>query len=309
MLPKVTFGPLLASADGAHLVSQKFACTDCHTTREWSPSTITPQSHARFFELRGAHAAVACAKCHEGGRFVGTATRCASCHFDPHGGRLGDDCAHCHDERAFREVRNFDHRAVSGYFALAGAHGKLRCAECHGERNDRLRSLGREYGCADCHAPKHGRQFGTECSGCHQPTRFSDVPPFDHARTGFPLERRHAAVACLTCHDARRGERLSPECQTCHGDPHRGALSTACADCHRADRWLLVRFDHDRTEFPLRGKHFIVPCTKCHTNNLWTGTRSECVVCHAKDRPAMNHPPRWDCGTMGCHKPFTWTPG
>jgi hypothetical protein len=132
------------------------------------------------------------------------------------------------------------------------------------------------------------------------------VPRFDHtAETGFPLERRHAGLRCTTCHDARRGAAPNRACGSCHGDPHLGAMGRECGDCHRADRWLLVRFDHDRSEFPLRGRHFVTPCVQCHKNNLWTGVRTECVTCHAKDRPGpTSHPKLWTC--QECHTPFGW---
>ena len=68
-----------------------------------------------------------------------------------------------------------------------------------------------------------------------------------------------------------------------------------------------MRFDHDRSEFPLRGRHFTTPCLACHKNNLFTGLRTECVTCHARDRPnTLDHPKRWDCNAAGCHTPFSW---
>lgn len=297
----------LAPDDGAHAVSPRWSCRDCHTGTSWKPSTIGLAEHAKFaFPLRAAHEKVACARCHTGGKFVGTPTACASCHTDAHGARFGTDCRRCHTETSFNEVVNFDHAAATG-FALSGAHAKRACASCHGADRERLSKVARPITCATCHTAVHGAQFGKECTSCHQPTRFADVPPFAHAeKTGFPLERRHAAVKCLTCHDTARGARLDPACQSCHGDPHRGALGRECADCHKPDRWLLVRFDHDRSEFPLRGRHFVTPCADCHKNNQWTGLRTECVTCHAKDRPQNpNHMFRgWSCAD--CHSALGW---
>lgn len=298
----------LAPNDGsAHVVSQKWSCRDCHDTTRFKPSTVTADSHARFgFPLKGAHHEIDCARCHASGAFANTPAQCASCHTDVHRGRFGADCARCHNERTFRDVPGFDHKAATG-FATDGPH-EVACAKCHGAERDKLDHVARPVSCAACHAPIHGAQFGGDCRSCHTPTKFSNVPPFPHGeRTGFPLERRHGAVACTGCHDARKGAEVPRACSGCHEDPHRGGLGVECADCHRPDRWLLVRFDHDRTEFPLRGRHFVTQCDQCHRNNQWTGVRTECVTCHARDRSSsVGHPKRWDCGSAGCHLPFGW---
>ena len=71
-----------------------------------------------------------------------------------------------------------------------------------------------------------------------------------------------------------------------------------------------MRFDHDRTEFPLKGQHFTVPCRECHTNDQYTGVRMECVACHRSDRARADtlHTDHrglpWDCSQ--CHKAFKW---
>jgi hypothetical protein len=304
---------LLAQAGSAvpapHTFSPRFGCIDCHTTRGWKPSTVDVAKHATFaYVLRGEHERVPCARCHSDGKFVGTAQKCASCHIDRHRGRFGDGCERCHDESSWRHHPSFEHARATG-FQLEGAHDGLACAQCHGKDRQRLARVPK-VGCATCHTPRHGDQFGADCARCHKPTRFSDVPPFDHARTLFPLDRRHAAVRCTTCHDAARVPRLDPDCRTCHGDPHRGRTLLDCGECHRADVWRLVRFDHDRTEFPLRGRHFVTPCRDCHTNDQYTGVRSECVACHRGDRQRADslHVDHrsfgFDCSE--CHRAFNW---
>ena len=80
--------------------------------------------------------------------------------------------------------------------------------------------------------------------------------------------------------------------------------------CHRADRWTLVRFDHDRSEFPLRGRHFFTPCRDCHENDQFTGIRRECIACHREDRirADRSRTPHgmysFDCAD--CHKATRW---
>ena len=292
-----------------HVVSARFGCLDCHTTKAWKPSTIDAESHADLgFVLRGRHRQVKCSECHQSGVFAGTPRECSACHLDRHRGRFGDRCARCHDESGWEHHPGFDHAVATG-FPLVLAHAKASCADCHGADRQRLQRV-EKVTCATCHTPRHGDQFGKECVRCHQPTRFSDVPPFDHSRTHFPLDRRHQAVRCTTCHDAARGPRLVADCRFCHGDPHRGRTLLDCGECHRADVWSLVRFDHDRTEFPLRGRHFTTACRDCHTNDQYTGIRSECVSCHRGDRrraDTMHIDHRgfsFDCGD--CHRPFNW---
>jgi hypothetical protein len=300
-------GPLFAGP--AHAVSPQLGCLDCHTTKSWRPSTIDVTRHASFaYALEGKHQDAPCAGCHQEGRYVGTPTACRECHVDRHRGRFTAACATCHDERGWRPVPGFDHRAATG-FALTQAHDGLACAQCHGKDRRRFDGVAL-VGCATCHSPRHGDQFGVDCTRCHQPTRFRDVPPFDHQRTLFPLDRRHRAVKCLDCHDAQRFQRLALDCRACHGDPHRGRTLLDCGECHRADRWQVVRFDHDRSLFPLRGKHWVTPCRDCHANDQFTGVRTECISCHRGDRQRadaahIDHRSfGFDCSE--CHRPFNW---
>jgi hypothetical protein len=160
--------------------------------------------------------------------------------------------------------------------------------------------------CQTCHAAPHGAQFGARCTHCHTTASFRTVPPFDHAaRTDFPLELRHATLPCLSCHDARRRPTVRAACRTCHGDPHRGSNAFDCSDCHRADRWRIIRFDHDLTSYPLVGRHRIAACGRCHTNPNWTGVRTDCVACHALDRPRdATHLHEITCDD--CHGLATW---
>ncbi len=303
-------GPLSALPK-AH-TSKPLGCLDCHTTKGWSPSTIDSKRHADTlgFPLLGKHEGTRCASCHTDGQFVGTPRDCNQCHLDRHRGKLGNRaCAECHDEQGWKPKGPFAHEALTG-FALEGSHAKVACAECHGQRHEKLAQSTTTPTCATCHQPKHGKQFGETCTQCHTPTEWKKVPSFDHRQTMFPLDRRHQAVACQSCHDPKRVPRLDGNCATCHGNPHRGRTQLECSDCHRADRFTLVRFDHDRTIFPLRGRHFTTPCRDCHTNDQFTGIRSECVSCHRADRARadaehLDHRGfSFDCAS--CHKPFKW---
>jgi hypothetical protein len=197
-------------------------------------------------------------------------------------------------------VPRFDHAATG--FALERGHAKVACERCHA--GTRLKTSAAPTACVTCHATPHPKQFGTQCTQCHSTASFRQVAKFDHARTDFPLELRHAAVACVSCHDPKKPT-VNRACRTCHGDPHRGGNAFDCADCHRPDRWRVVRFDHDLTAYPLTGRHRIASCGGCHRNPGWTGVRTDCVACHAFDRPRdTTHLTKITCDD--CHTSTSW---
>ncbi len=61
------------------------------------------------------------------------------------------------------------------------------------------------------------------------------------------------------------------------------------------------RFDHNKTHFPLTGKHTKVACENCHTKTL-ENTPKECIACHKKDDVHRGRRP--DCAD--CHTPNNW---
>jgi hypothetical protein len=292
------------------------SCADCHATPAFVPSTIDASRHAAFsFPLRGAHATTPCSGCHARASpgamqvFVGTPSACVDCHGDHHKGLLGTDCASCHGAATWKGATAFDH-AKTG-FTLQGAHAAAACDECH-VNGAKLTTADRQPpSCASCHTSRHGVAFGSRCTECHDTTRFADARGFDHSATMFPLERRHKAIPCASCHTPNVARPPDPNCRSCHGDPHGGRTTLDCGDCHRPDNWLLVRYDHDKAEFPLKGKHFFTPCKDCHTNDVWSGLRRECVSCHRGDAQFANmrvpgHAAyTWDC--IDCHRPWSWS--
>lgn len=160
-----------------------------------------------------------------------------------------------------------------------------QCLECHKELRPSLAAgkglHGRippaERDCQRCHHEHQGRDF-----------KLVDWGPagrkgFDHARTGYALEGKHAKADCARCHDPRLVKdvdvratlekgRLShlgapTACAACHADEHRGQLGAEgqdCARCHGAAAWKPARFDHARAAYRLEGKHAKVACAKCH---------------------------------------------
>ncbi len=72
-------------------------------------------------------------------------------------------------------------------------------------------------------------------------------------------------------------------CTDCHRDPHAGALGPRCTECHTTAGWKQVLgkgFDHDRTRYPLRGRHATVGCAKCHQEKGPKPAFARCTDCH-----------------------------
>jgi Class III cytochrome C family len=133
------------------------------------------------------------------------------------------------------------------------------------------------------HAP-----MDTRCGACHSPESWSKVT-FDHDRTGFPLLGRHAAASCSACHASIDFSAAVPRsCAACHRDAHAGEFGTRCGTCHDPESWR-SRFDadaHRRTNFPLTGRHALIPCEECHQDQRdrrFTRATVDCGTCHQAD--------------------------
>lgn len=298
--------------DDPHPAPDTAPCASCHGTTGWLPTSFSVADHAETaLPLEGAHVEVACGQCHVRHKLTGLPTECAGCHVDRHRGLLGDDCASCHAVEGFTPVEGFEHGATG--FELDTPHQPLDCAACHEGEHARALRTGAGPGCTTCHAEAHA-DFDGDCVRCHRPADATFAAArasgaFDHATTGFELHRRHGAQPCASCHPVG-AKTPPPRCGSCHVDPHAGQLGSQCADCHRADRWRLARFDHDLTGWALRGRHFVTPCADCHVSERWVGLTTECWDCHAGDAaraPAAvpaHRSGRVTCGD--CHGTWHW---
>lgn len=76
---------------------------------------------------------------------------------------------------------------------------------------------------------------------------------------------------------------------------------TKCAACHATSGWNDVRFNHDRTGFPLLGAHATTGCRDCHVVDFKQALPRACSACH-RDVHAGELGARCD----GCHDAFTW---
>ncbi len=63
---------------------------------------------------------------------------------------------------------------------------------------------------------------------------------------------------------------------------------------------------HDRTNFPLQGKHRTLSCRDCHINNVFEGTPPACEVCHWERRQDDRYSLRLGIRCGECHTPQSW---
>jgi hypothetical protein len=207
---------------------------------------------------------------------------------------------------------------------VSAAHAKLEenCSACH-DKADRLRQTPL---CLDCHKDiakdivaqrgHHGRMANadkTQCRACHTEHKGRDADivnftpeGFDHGVTDFPLQGAHAALACGNCH--KKGvayRKADTACIACHRaqDIHKNTLGEACANCHEVAAWNKIRFDHEKTAFPLREAHAKLECNSCHFGPRYKGTPKRCVDCHAPDDVHKGSRGE-DCGK--CHTMTSW---
>jgi hypothetical protein len=302
-------GPLNCAKCHTFGASKKFRCSNCHE-----------EIQRRVAAKRGYH-----------GRAVTKNT--------------GDaDCARCHTEHYGRDFSiikrddfapdRFDHREAG--FVLEGAHSKLACQKCHvpkfitaAERavikvKDPTRTyLGLGTQCSSCHGDSHKGQLGTDCLKCHSQATWKASTNFDHSSTRYPLAGLHADVVCDKCHkkadagDVRYRGLEFASCSNCHSDPHRGAFQATgnCDTCHNVSGWRQVKlissgFDHNRTKFPLNGKHGAIGCFGCHKNSNFRQplAHDQCFLCH-KDKHGGQFVTRADKGDCGaCHNEVAFKP-
>lgn len=282
---------------------QEAACTKCHATRI-DPATPDAEPYLEFG--------------------VAAFQRCTDCHRDPHEGRLGADCQRCHSTEGWAgyDRREFDHDLSQ--FPLVGEHRRVSCESCH-PRGGSFR-VARFAACADCHRDAHLGQFvklpdDGACESCHTVEGFRPST-FDlarHQEGEYPLEGAHLASPCNACHrmvavselarhaslvaatpglelldEAIQFRFASTECLACHEDQHLGEVDRfvgvgGCQSCHVLESWHQILFDHDLTEFPLRGRHVGPLCVECHSSvEVGTaqeriglkGASAECASCH-----------------------------
>jgi hypothetical protein len=304
----------LARAHG-HL-ERLSACTECHGAMTRTPDERCIACHEDVAErMRG------------GLGFHGTLSgSCAGCHVD-HRGADADLLGL--DRRAFNHALTlFPLRGAHAEVKCDACH--LRPArprpegrgQASGEAIEAFHPLGIAHErCVACHEDPHGAAFsaGRDCGACHGEDSFGAAdlqrtaaapaapsaqplvpaslqrPGFDHARdTDFPLDGRHAGVACEACHTPERralaearglapGGATPEACGACHHDPHQGALGAECTRCHGDVDWSdpEAPFDHGRDGgFELDALHAQLACGECHSDARFAAASRRCEGCH-----------------------------
>lgn len=306
----------LRQHSGLHGRQKPQACRSCHTDHKGREARIVQLDKRSFdhkqtdWPLRLAHAEVDCAKCHgPGKRWAEAPQACNACHRkdDVHKGSLGAQCADCHTEKSWKDAR-FDHDTTR--FALKGRHADVKCADCHpkGRYKDTPQT------CNACHREddKHKGRYGEKCESCHGEKNWKTVA-FNHdTDTRYALRGKHRAVRCDSCHTGHLyRDKLASDCLSCHrkDDKHKGSLGTECAACHVEADWKQTgRFDHDRSRFPLLGKHVDAKCEACHkpgakAQTVYRDTPMGCVACHRQDDKHAGNVGE-ACGA--CHGERSW---
>jgi hypothetical protein len=314
----------IRKGSGYHAKVRGRACESCHPDHRgrgaamitWPGGGPRRFDHAKSagYVLRGEHAEAECRDCHKaqlvrgemggasrGRTYLGMPGSCVGCHEDPHEPTLGSSCQSCHDESGWGGAkRGFDHSKAR--FPLRGAHARVDCARCHPgateERPATFRGVAFAQ-CAGCHQDPHLAKMGppASCTSCHNEQRWQAVR-YDlarHAPQTFPLAGAHVRTACTACHGAKLTASLRPQCGTCHRDAHRPSLGAVCNQCHNTEAWSgrgavgarAPPMFHDRTAFPLQGRHTAVACPECHSPRVPAARRfrpiahDRCLVCHA----------------------------
>ncbi len=311
-------------------------CKRCHDSDSWTIDRI-PELHERNgFPLIGAHDQLTCVECHQSAsnlRFNRIGNECVNCHRqdyentqnpDHSAAGYSDNCMECHNpSKGGWGVDNFNH----GFFPLVGGHD-ISCEKCH--TGGTFANLSAD--CVTCHqedynntqSPNHTvLQFSIDCASCHTTAPEWTPANFpDHDGLYFPIysgEHKGEWDQCIDCH-TNPNNYAEFSCTNCHTNPetnddHGGVngyvySNNACFACHPNGNEE-DNFNHDGTNFPLKGGHVGVDCNSCHTNGF-AGTPTDCNSCHNDDylgttnpnHAAANFPT--DCAQ--CHNEGAWTP-
>jgi hypothetical protein len=243
-----------------------------------------------------------CTKCHK--RFDKTAQNalCQDCHKDirkdveqklgSHG-RLKErrECKECHTDHKGRTEhiapitgQTFDHERTD--FPLKGAHANAKKVECKACHTPKLKYRDAPSNCYSCHKKDdaHKGKVGSVCSDCHTDRNWKEIR-FDHDKTRYKLRNKHIAVPCRDCHANDRYKETPMGCHSCHkkDDKHNGQEGTKCEECHDDRSWKKSPFDHNKSRFPLMGRHAKVECKSCHLTPAFKDAPTECYSCHKKD--------------------------
>ncbi len=317
-------------------------CIACHTDHKGRELDTTKVDSSNFnhkvtgFSLEGAHGKIKCQECHTEKRtsmkvrkqdphFLGSSKTCNSCHIkdDPHhfkGKNAEAQCSTCHSETTWKSDLKFDHNKDTK-FELVEAHSKLKCMECHQNKQKEFQYQWPQLGkmkCLSCHTDFHKNSFSPKvasksCLSCHSQTKWT-IEKFDHSKFDFDLKGKHAELKCIDCHkqknpsagqaivskvDSHIWKGLKKNCNSCHNDVHffgsfqskQLGLLNRCETCHNEKEWKpKVEFDHNKqTNFTIDGKHSDLKCVSCHVPNRATLTSKTLLPQLKSNKSSLYH--------------------
>ena len=301
-------------------------CESCHKP--------FPNEEQEIIQYKGIDFAT-CESCHEDKHEGRLDKTCATCHNETSFHVFAD----------FPE-KTYLHKETG--YELIGSHSLAKCVSCHQQKaNDdrelyaiKIDSKTKNFTyphpiaseCTSCHKDIHKEIFKnkaglTLCTDCHNQTKWlpSSYSIEKHNSTArFVLTGSHIATPCFACHSTGNEKHDFPKfrmennkaCESCHqvDNPHKDEFVnevgvTVCATCHNTENWKKAAYDHDKTGFPLLGKHLGITCESCHVQDKTQKTKvfklasSECSSCHEKDSP---HQKQFDESVIGtscnlCH--------
>ncbi len=261
-------------------------CDKCHKPGS-DVLPVKPPQKARVFVFEGANRGF-----------------CENCHVNEHKDMFhskfsAKPCGSCHNTETFQKLKSFDHDETS--FELKGKHRQVKCAECHEDTDDKYKTPPRNFkgdyrfpeiktkNCAACHDDVHKGANGSNCMKCHNENGWKAASEF---HKNFLLQGVHLQLECKSCHVGNRIlHGSSSDCSTCHvkEDPHHGQLPR-CQECHLQNFWNHTRFDHNMSQFPLRGAHRVTECRACHNQGVYKGLPTQCQDCHFRDAATVASP-------------------
>ncbi|HEX7344799.1 MAG TPA: hypothetical protein VF398_11070 [bacterium] len=344
-------------------------CSTCHREHNGREYDLVywPQGQKKFahaltgYRLEGAHEERDCRACHQPSfirqgtfksdesvrherTFLGLSQDCLTCHADEHGAQLTDRCLDCHTYKAWAPAENFVHDRAR--YKLTGKHNETGCPKCHPSQprpaplpaGFLVKKAGQDScaqyqglafeNCSDCHKDTHQGRLGSNCVGCHTTDGFRmgmAGQAFDHNRTDYPLQGRHAQVECKRCH--RSGIMTEPlafgKCQDCHADVHLNQFTqrrdgVACEGCHTVEGFSPATYtldSHQQCVYPLTGSHLAVPCNQCHVPVKHENGRQiasfdlkykDCADCHKDVHQGQVNLWIEKGGCAYCHQTETW---
>jgi hypothetical protein len=241
-------------------------CASCHATEGWRVIKKVNFNHDQTrYPLRGKHAAVECAKCHDAKTAFGKKPpfeHCQPCHKDAHAGEATiagkpADCDACHRVEGFQTTLFTVAQHQQSKYPLEGAHINAACLRCHRQLDD-TPAVTAKHGpsridmrpvraqCTDCHMDPHDGRFSPggpraqakNCLACHSLAGFrpSLYDAAMHASARFALDGAHRATPCLGCHEELK---QAPATSTLRGASGTRKLAFVdsrlkCAACHES---------------------------------------------------------------------------